>query len=332
MALKESYEKYSAALSQDIDITLADFEIVDHFLSTTSFAEMADWAEERTVTHQLGDRAFRMVVDRPGDGDDSRAVIVTGEFGNGISPSHVARSRLTRDLVDPRATLVYQPNSTSTEDNLNFSKDERQKLHDANTTPLTDRIALAMEGVNKPENVTLYGPSQGATTALAYAALSSTPAAALGLVEVPNVVERTPLGIAHDFLGSAAQLKSVVLENYESDPSFLKEIQETLKIAGTLKYAIGLAKADNRALVDILRQGNALEQMRVILDKGGSIVHGHGTKSLVSPPKINKEIAARLWSEPRLLDVQIEGADHSISNAFAVNAAIVRTAHKLKQK
>jgi len=180
MTYKTAHEKYGGMFG---DLTEDDVRNAGTFLQSASSAEMSAWSEARTEILEINGQPFRMIVDR--GADDESAVVVGGEFGNGISPWAVARARVVRDMVAPEATLIYQPNTTFDQPNMNFSNDERRTLSKGNTLPLLGRLAVVLGESGNPEDLTFYGPSQGGVTSLSYAAGMEMPAA-VAVVETPT--------------------------------------------------------------------------------------------------------------------------------------------------
>jgi len=95
------------------------------------------------------------------------------------------------------------------------------------------------------------------------------------------------------------------------------------------KFALGLVKPDNRALTGILRRDTAEDDIETILARGGSVVHAYGTVNDVSPRSANVRLAELFAANQRYRGVELTGADHSITNQYALNGALARTAHSL---
>lgn len=330
MAYESVFERYGGFF-QPGELTVDDLERAGTFLGSQSPADMGEWSDARTEVYELNGRRFRMVVDRPVNGDDSRAVVVGGEFGNGIAPGAIARARVVRGMVTPEATLVYQPNGTLNEpDNMNFSRDEREQLREGDQSPMLGRLAVALGSVDNPDNLTFYGPSQGGVVSLGYAAHPDTPPAAVAVVETPDVLERSRFELAKDFAGSGAQLKDIIRENY-SDPNIplAKATIDALSIVGLAQFAAGLLRRDNLALSGILRGDTAKRHIEAILERGGSVVQAYGTVNNVSPLAANERLARVFNGNPRYRSVRFEGSDHSMTNNYAVSGALARVARRL---
>jgi hypothetical protein len=327
MTHRANHEKYGVLFNE---LTEEDVESAAQFLSSIDTAAMEAWTSERIEIPEIGDQRFRMVVDR-GE-DEQAAVIVGGEFGNGITPWALARARIVRDMVNPDATLIYQPNTTVGQPNMNFSSDERRTLHEGGVEPFHDRLDIVLDRANAPDDLTFYGPSQGGVVALSYATKQERPVA-VAVVETPNVANRSQIELLKDFAGSGSQLKQVIQDNYEHPENiqeiFAKETLEGLSIAGMTRFVRGILKADNRAIAGILRRDVAKAHMATILDNKGSIVHSYGTANSVSPIDANRAITQDLSPYARYQGVEMAGADHSISNHYALNGALARAARNL---
>jgi hypothetical protein len=328
-------ERYASLLPPG-SLTQEDVEYAQEFLKGVNFASMEEWADSHTQTFELGNgQAYRMVVDRPSDGDPSKAVIVGGEFGNGIAAPALARARIIREMVDPEATLVYQPNTTFGQSNANFSREEREKLRHGDITPMIGRIGLALAEFGDPDDLVFSGPSQGGTIALGYASHPDTPAAAVAVIEAPNVSDRSIFGIARDFVGSGGELKDIVRENYdipegaELEAQFARETLDALGVAGMLRFVAGFPRRDNMAMLGAMRIATAESQILDTLRKGGSVVHAYGTVNRVSPAEANAAIKSTVH-EANYIGVELRESDHSVTNNYALSGALARLALRIR--
>lgn len=313
-------------------LTEADQEQANEFLSSTTAAGMQEWADKHTEVLKLKNgQEFSMIVDRPEEGDSNQAVIVGGEFGNGITPWAVARARVVRDTVAPEATLIYEPNTMIDQSNRNFSRAERRELRRGRLSPVLGRLAATLSSVGSPENLTFWGPSQGGAVSLAYAAGLEIPAA-VAVTETTTVADRTTFQMMRDFLGSAKQLKEVIPSNYEHPETtvFAQETIAALGVVGTMRYMAGLLHRDNLAFSGVLRRGSAEGHIKQILENGGSVVQAFGTEEAVSPLVDNERLARLFESNPRYRSVRLNGKDHSITNQYPLSGALARTARDLR--
>lgn len=292
-------------------------------------ADLAAWTGRRIVTDEIRGQRFRMVVDR---GEDlNRVIVVGGEYGNGLGAlGAVARARIVRQVVDPSASLVLQPNTALGDPNSNFSKTERNLLRQGIAQPLVDRIRATLEALGSPNKMTLYGPSQGGTTMLALAAHISMPPTATAIMETPNVTDRSYIGVAKDFIGAGADLKATISANFESSTTLGEELVADLSVRGLAKYAAGLALPDNLALLGIIRRATAQKHMEAILVRGGSVAHAWALGDKVSPASANNAIASSLAvTYPGQYAAYSFEGDHSFTNAYFSNAALVAQSQRL---
>lgn len=314
-------DKYPDAF---LNVNEAHLNAAEQLLASFNKKDMTDWARECTVTQELGHQSFRMLVSR-GE-DESKVLFAGGELGNGLDAlGALARIRVIREIVEPSATIVYQPNSTMTENNVNFSKPEQNLLKHGNGSPLTDRIIKTFDSIGAPKEIIAYGPSQGGMVALALAADNNTPAMALAAVEIPNITNRGRLKMARDFAGAGSSLKENIGMNFDRDAQFHDDLIDGLSAKLLIGYGLGLMKEDNLRLVDIMGKNTAEAQMRTNLEKGGSIVHAWATGDTVSPHADNKVISTHLSGIPRYEHATFKG-DHSITNIYLLNAALVHRA------
>jgi hypothetical protein len=336
MTSRKIYDKYSEFLPAS-SLEVEDLDQVAAFLERTDPAEMAEWIDQRTVSYTMpgSDRAFRMIVDRPVDGDDTQAVVVGGEYGNGIGGIALGaalRARVVRDMVAPHATLMIQPNPALGQfDNMNYSAGERRQLRQGELAPILGRYATVLQdNLGDPQHLTFYGPSQGGGAVLGYAARSDTPAAAVAVVETPNVATRSYSELASAFMASGGQLQDIVRENYANlDMPLAREGLRTISALNLGRALIGFAHRDNLAMAGVLRRNSAQEQIARILNKDGSVVQAYGTASRVSSQHAALRLARLFADNPRYRSVRLEGADHSITNQYALNGALTRMADRL---
>lgn len=323
MITRDSYP----TLFDSIDET--EFENAQQQLQNLSIKRLTDWTIQHTVTYELGSQRYRMVVDR---GDSDAVIIAGGEYGVGLdSVGSAARLLTIRALVDEHATVVLQPNSSLHEDNTNFSRDERKKLVAGDTAPFVDRLRLTLDDIHA-QKIIGYGPSQGGTSILALGAHLQMPPLATAVVEVPNVERRSGLRLTYDFLGAGSLLKRNIRENFEPDSELAAALVGGMSLRGTVRYLAGLVHADNLASIGIMRRYTAPRQMKAILDKGGSVCHAWATETSVSPVERNRSIKVIFGAnayDGRYFPFEINENDHSVTNQYLLNAALVRRASDL---
>ena len=139
------------------DLTRDDIESAKEFLYDKSPAGLEFWSKQgsRSKTYKYNGQRFRMVVDKPFGGNSDKAVLVLSEFGTKDLPRLIAKAMITRNMVDPEATLIIQPSSVIGEDNMNFSYDERRELSGGKLQPYIGRIATVMASLGGPEDITM---------------------------------------------------------------------------------------------------------------------------------------------------------------------------------
>ncbi len=292
---------------------------------------LSEWAETHTEVYELGGQPFRMIVDRGENAD--HAIVVGGEFANGTDAiGAIARMQVVRRLVDTDATVILQPNSTARQDNMNFSDFERNQLLNGSAAPLLNRCMVAIDTAGNPGQLTAYGPSQGGVLALALGAHKHyAPPVAVSVVEAPNVVERSTVRMLKSYIGCGGDLKVNIAANFDDGGTLGEELIGDLSLRGLATYGRGAFHRDNRALLGIIRRGSAQELMQRTIARGGSVVHAWATGDAVSPAAANEQIAKTMMYEKgsgRYAHYTLDG-DHSITNAYILNAALVHRARSL---
>ncbi len=304
--------------------------MVSEFLERTTFAEQSDWADRRTQLFDLNGQSFRMVVDRPTEGNE-HVVVVPSEFATGISPPMIVRARIIRDMVDPAATLVVQPNTTFDQPNMNYSRAEQRELRRGRLAPVIGRIMMALEYTLQPEHTTVFGSSQGAVVALGFGADRNTPSSAVAVIEAPNVTMRNRVVLTKDFIGCAHGLKDVILSNYEDKTApFALDTLRTMSRAEPIKCVLDGVKRDNLAMVGAMARGSASQHIKTILDASGSVAHAWGTADRISTAEDNRRIADQFADHPHYCSAELPGACHGVTSAYALNGALARMALQLK--
>lgn len=329
MTEKLNSGRYHDVLPEELDD--CDISKAGWFLETVTPSGLENWAKSKTEILNYNGRDFNMVIDRS-HVDSDKAVLVLSEFGSGIMPRFIAKSRVIRNMVDPEATLVIQPSATIGEANMNFSYAERKELRRGNLSPIVGRLAVAMAGINNPSDVTIFGPSQGAMVALAYAAHPDTPPAAVAVVETPNIVERSMFQIVRDFVTAGKDLSDVVKANFENHQAPLAVLAErdARIFPDVTKFMIKSLHPDNIAMVSAMRYPSASSDIKAILDKGGSVVQAWGDMDNVSPNDANQLIADKYQDNPRYDSLVLKGMSHAATDFYVLDGALARLAHELK--
>jgi hypothetical protein len=335
MTQSETIARYAGYVPDNVSFE-EDFERAQRSLAGMgNSADLAAWTEQNTRRLVYGERNYNMLVHRPATGDPNKVVVIGGEFGNGLTPAVAARSRVVRDIVAPEATLVVQPNSTIFEDDhMNYSREERLTLRSGEALPLIGRIATTLDALHNPEDITMFGPSQGGTAVLAYAAHRWSPdGIATAVVETPNVVNRSSAQLLANFVGSGGQLKDIIAENF-ADPSsqLKKEIIAATGLAGFVRFGLGIATRRNRVLRGIMREDTAYRNMAGVLYRGGSVVHAWGNVNSVSPAGANESFRSHLDVFPRYESVKLEDKDHSVTNNYVLAGTLAKSARRLLGK
>jgi pimeloyl-ACP methyl ester carboxylesterase len=329
--LEKTYDRYSPLLSSD-EFTPDDLAGADEFLRNETTANVARWMGEHTEDYEYKGQKFRMVVDRPDNGDPTQAFLVASDYGKGMDLDHIMRARIMHRMAAPGATFWYKPMPTRRyPDVMNFSPEERASLRSGDTTPVMGRIAVALGEHEEKEldGLTIYGSSLGATMALEYAAQRHSPTA-VAAVELPSVVDRSTLQLVRDFVGNSGQLEATLRENFnEPAPAFMSDFIDTLSIKGLVHFAAGLVHPDNRATGAVMRTASAAQRIATVLEKDGSVVQTFGTVDNVSPEAANQRIVALFERNPRYRGVRVPGAGHDVSSSYAFNGALARVARTL---
>lgn len=318
--MSSSSERYATTFPS---INIDRFTYASDVLHQRTPEELAEWVKQNTVTQKLGSQTYKMIVSE-GSSDPGTVILSAGELGNGLDAlGAIARILAIRDVVNPGASIVYQPNTTFSESNMNFSRTERRSLKQGDARPLTGRILQTLDSL-KPTKIVAYGPSQGATTILSLAADSDAPNMSVAVIETPNILRRSALELAADYSSSGKLLNETVSSNFDTPTKLQKYLLQALKLKGTAFYALGLLKPDNLALLGLMRTDTAKSDMERILQRGGSLVHSWATETNVSPADINESIRADLSQrfKESYKSFVIEG-DHSRTNDYLFSAGLV---------
>ncbi len=310
-------------------------------LHDSSLGRLVELVRENTRILHIGETAFKMVA-LQGEDTDS-AIVIAGEFGNGIrdfgSAARVMqRALVIRNFVNPDASLILQPNSAFRENSMNFTKEERGILETGRAFPIVDRMQVALQGLDGGEylkDVTLSGKSQGSLPALEFAAQYS---AAVAALETPNVMARGALQLAaRDFPASSTEsiLKDVIRSNFQDGDILREELPRTITPMGLAAYALGsVIKRDNRSLIRMLAEPTAEKLIQDVIIRGGSVVHAWADESTVSPHEHNQAIADAMRQYLSSFDTYESyrhdaPSDHSLTNNYHLVAALTKRAREL---
>lgn len=303
-------------------------EVVREVMSTP-LELIADKMTSDTRTDALAGQDFRYVETRNPDSDNRKLVLALGEFAYGATIPAYARALAIQRATKPDAALMLLANNSfGGKRLLNFSLKERRALWHGDNRPFVERLKTITEGYDE---VTIYGPSQGGVIGAGFAADKDTPAMALHVIESPNVEERTRIGLASDFAGCGADLKTNIGHNGESELPIVRYHLDQIGPVGLLQYGAGIFYAPNIALSGIMRRGNLQQQIEATLAKGGSVSHFWTDGDKVSRDEHNQSIANHLARAGHLRYgfERLVGADHSITNEILVGIAGVRYAMRL---
>ncbi len=300
------------------------------FYDDLSLEEYNDQIRHNTKNYSYNNQLFRMVVNRPDDNDRDSAVITIGEFATPIVPHFLVKSEVIRNAVNPRATLIAMPTSAIDQENMNYSNSERKALSNGDYSPVVGRISKTLEKNGNPSDITIFGASQGATFGLAYAAHPDTQATAVAAAEIPNIVDRSSMQLARDFLDSGKDLKDIVRSNFDNESQMSERIISNTGIIGLGKFAIRALCLDNLASIKSLRYNSASSDIDTILKKGGSVVHAFGDQDNVSPLLENIAMADYFEKYPKYLSLVLRGLGHAATDLYALDGALARKAHKLR--
>ncbi len=311
------------------EMTDQQINAASDFLDTLSPDGLDVWAAERTKSLNYNGQDYRMVVDRPEDFDPNKVVVVLSEFGTGIIPRLTAKARLMRDAVDPKATLVIQPSSTIGQPNMNYSPEERERLSYGDSSPIIGRLALTMAGIDNPQDMIIFGPSQGATFALDYAASDLAPdSVKTVIVETPNIIKRSTWQLALDFMSAGKDLPDVVGANFNNPetPFAVLAKRNTRIFPDLTKFILSSLHPDNLASIRAMRYDSAAANIETILNKGGTVIQAWGDVDKVSPNEANQLIADRFADSPNYVAFLLKNLSHAATDLYVLDAALMRVA------
>ena len=319
-----------------IDLSLAQ-ETKRRSMTPERYSEIAAGIGEKTVPYSLGpglDGPMARAYINPGDGSD-RAVLVPGEFGNGITPAAVVRAELIAAALANdewgRPTVVYVPNDALGQRNAHYSGMDLWQMWHRGTDPLYERSQRALDaaGLTDDSKVVAVGMSQGTVPALRIAA--TRPTATVG-VEAPHVDnERSTFRLMRDFIGSSATFEQTLRGSLEGiDPKVVGEFTKVLGTKATMLYYLGVVEhlPTSLAVVRAMTHG-ASEQVAAALDAGSSVMWMHGDRDSISPLGPNDAIAAAHFSNARFDRLIVPDAGHDVTNNYPLVMTLARRASQL---
>ncbi|NTW61758.1 alpha/beta hydrolase [Candidatus Saccharibacteria bacterium] len=316
-----------------MELSSDDISEAQKFLDNLHPDDLLNRGKDNIKEFDYNGSKYRMLVDKPESGDPNKAILVSLGYATGITARSLAQAYFIRDFVDPEATLVFHPNSTGNDMNMNYSEIERKQLRRGNLRPVVGRIAVAMASIGNPKDLTIFGLSQGATVALAYASDEATPESAVAFFGNPGVIDRSIIGLAYDFARSAYDFDKVIETNFTNNESPLA-VEAKLKAnpIGAFKHLVSILHSDNLAMAGAICHETTSPAIKKIIDKGGNIVHSWGEKDSVSPNSANYAISDKFdyslrYSGRRLLD-----AGHTAGHFYALMGVLTRLARIQKKR
>lgn len=284
-----------------------------------------------TYTHvvDLGETTVRGIV-VPGESPES--IVIGGEYGNAITLPAYVRAMGIRAVVNAEASLVLLPNNTLGEDNLGFTHAERSRVAAGDDSPYTTRYRKLLETTPAQDDhpVHIVGMSLGASTGAALATSQHVNARSLTLVEAPHLSGNV-VGIMSKFVTSGGQLSQHVEMSKQDIEDF--DALDNGDALGMIKFGIGSLSKDNLASLKFIQNRNIDKDITDAYSTHHKIgiVNAYGTEAHVSPVATNRQIADNHKSD-RFNSFEITGADHSITNAHAVVAALAKRAKELSRQ
>jgi len=290
--------------------------------------QFADMLEDSTAAIELSDdERFRAVALKGENSDET--IVIGGEFGNGRTLASFTRAMGIRAVLSPEASLVLLPNNTLSENNLNLNVHELLRLRKGYAFPYSERYRRAIGHIEASKSrLHIVGMSLGATTGAAFARTRDINLGSATFVESP-LLRGSPLSAAKDFLTSGAQLS----QNVEISQQNIEDFDAIAGdgVAGFARFGAGALSPSNIAALELMRKRKTARDINGLIAKHehAGVVTAWGTEANVSPRADNQEIASRHADNPWFQGIEIEGADHSVTNAHAVVAALALRAKQL---
>lgn len=293
--------------------------------------QFTDMLEDSTTEIALPDDERFRAVALTGENSDE-TIVIGGEFGNGRTLASFTRAMGIRAVLSPEASLVLLPNNTLGENNLNLNGRERLRLRNGRTLPYSDRYRRALDHIDASESqLHVVGMSLGATTGAAFARTTDIDLGSATFVESP-LLSGSPLGVAKDFVTSGAQLS----RNIEISQQNIEDFDAIAGdgIAGFARFGTGALSPSNIAALELMRNRNTADDIHGLIAKyeHAGVITAWGTEANVSPRTDNQRIASINADNPWFQGIEIKGADHSVTNAHAVVAALALRARQLSSR
>ena len=288
-------------------VTDHDLEILENHAATSTPAATEKSIAKAEATGQIAGKDFGYYC--LGDSDAGVTLVVPGEFGMKTEPWVVSRAQAIAKLCAPDVHLILMPNN-----GLNLTQTDRRKLHHGNPSPYVDRIMAATQ---QAKGVVIgYGMSHGAAILSAAAARADSPFSALGLLEAPNVTNRSLPALGRAFLQSGKHLESNIRLNGQGEV-LDAHIASLHDARGTARWIAHLLGPNNVATASYL-SGSAFTSNLAIAASRAQIVNAWGSRSLVSKGMADAILAAQLATKPNYREYIFTGdlADHSITNVY----------------
>jgi len=318
--------------SQQALLTDRDIVKMQRFLETDAPDIAKGGFKKDIMKAELGSQAFRALFSPR---EDDHTIIIPAEYATGIGivddRDAIMRAYAMRELINPRASLLYLPNDVNGEDNLNLSRKERGVLaKQGDFKPLTDRVLTVLEKHHvENDKLTGVGNSQGAAVIASLAAREDVEMHSLSAFLPPDVVPRTKSQLRSDFLRPLKNnfFENIELSKLEKDATFLDQGYLDL-----VSFALNALGRNNRATRGPVMAGRHEELLRTALSNTPdlTVVRGWTARAPISPAHINRDIGDRLKSEfnSRIENRVVTGdyGDATSANAWLISASFARRA------
>lgn len=292
--------------------------------------DFADQLESHTHTIDMPDGQFRGVVVR---GEAPETIVIGGEYGNANTLPAYVRAMGIRALSGSEASVIILPNNTLGEDNLGLTNLEQAAMHQGSAEPYIHRFKRLLErtGTSEDQPVHIVGMSLGAATGAALAAEHDVNTRSLTLIEPPHLDGNIP-SIMAKFVTSGGQLAQNIAISKQAIEKF--DAIDGPNILGLARFGLGSLTPSNLASLGLMRNRDIDYDLLWTQANHGStvgIVNAYDTEAHVSPVAENRRLAEqrRPLDSSRFESYELTGADHSVTNAHAVVAALAKRAKEL---
>lgn len=257
------------------------------------------------------------------------------QYNRGWDEAAAVRARLLSDMLSAPTRVIVFPNKIlNGEATYALSELERHTVAGGNFNPIANQYLKTLKRLGI-EYFNLVGFSQGAAIGAATlrAASGDFEVKSSGLIDPPNVVERTRNELEHDFMSTGIDgLKKAINDakiNADDRAGRVAKWERVALLGHLAAFKLNSMTKQNKAIEDGFRVPNFLNDTKQALRDNDmlNVLLASGRQSKVAPPEVMEQVVADLYEfRDRFEYIGASGYGHEVGSNIMVFALIGRAA------